>query len=190
MTRIRISLLPAELKKQSSMMKMWTIMALVLAVIAMIMLAGNILFSFWLNTPVADLKSLKDQNASMTENIGRLSYIQEMFDEIENNNAIIETLMGKSPDWTYVMDETTSGMTVNGIDMSRMEIIAVGETTGCLVKGKTENTKNLDRWLAHMESLDSVESVDLGNITTQPYANGRLVFHFDAWITIAEWNKE
>ena len=161
MTRIRISLLPAELKKQSSMMKVWTILALVLAIIALIMLAGNILFNFWLKTPVAELESLKNQNKSMTENIGRLSYIQEMFDEIENNNRIIQELSGNNPDWAYLLNETSDNLTVYGLDMSRMEIVAVGEGKGCSITGNTMNVDNLNVWVKHMESLDGVESVSI-----------------------------
>ena len=190
MTRIRISLLPAELKKQSSMMKVWTILALVLAIIALILLAVNILFNFWLKTPVAELESLKSQNNNMTQNIGRLSYIQEMFDEIESNNAIIENLQGNNPDWAFLIDETSADLTVYGINMSRMEIIAVGETPGCIITGETLNTDNLDAWIAQVESLNSVDSISIGKITTEPLSGGGLVFHFEAMLTISQWNKE
>lgn len=190
MTKIKISLLPAELKKQSSMMKVWTILALILTIIALVLLAGNILLNFWLKTPVADLESLKEQNQSMTENIGRLSYIQEMFDEIENNNAIIATLQSNNPDWAYLINETSGNLTVYGINMSRMEIISAGEDQGCYIKGETENTNSLDDWLAHLGTLKSVESVSLGKITTESLSGGRLIFHFDAFITIAKWNRE
>lgn len=190
MKKIRISLLPAELKKQSSMMKIWTILALMLAIIALILLAGNILFNLWLKTPVAELEALKNQNKSMTENIGRLSYIQEMFDEIESNNTIIAALKGNNPDWAYLIDETSGNLTVYGINMSRMEIVAVGEMLGCQIKGVTDNVDNLSNWKAYAESLDGVEMVSLGDISTQNLSNDKLVFHFEAWITISRWNKE
>jgi hypothetical protein len=190
MTRIRISLLPAELKRQSSMMKVWTIVALVLAIIALIMLAGNILFNFWLKTPVAELEALKNQNKNMTENIGRLSYIQEMFDEIESNNRIILELQGNKPDWAYLLDETSGNLTIYGVNMSRMKIVAVGEETGCVITGQTNNADNLDVWINHMESLEGVESVSLGEITTEISPLGGLVYNFDAEVTIAKWNQE
>ena len=190
MTRIKISLLPAELKKQSSMMKVWTIMALMLAIIALVLLAGNILFNFWLQTPVAELESLKNQNKSMTDNIGRLFYIQEMFDEIEANNNIIKSLEGNDPDWAYLIDETSGDLTIYGIDMDRMEIVAVGEETGCFISGETMNADNLNFWRTHMETLGVVDSVSLGDITTEALTGGRLIYHFDALITIAKWNME
>jgi hypothetical protein len=189
MTRIRISLLPAELRRQSSMMKVWTIVALVLAIIALVMLAGNILFNFWLKTPVNELESLKNQNKNMTENIGRLSYIQEMFDEIENNNRIIEGLQGNKPDWAYLLDETSGDLTIYGINMSRMKITAVGEKTGCVITGQTGNADNLNVWIAHMVSLEGIDSVSLGEITTQS-SSGGLIYHFDAEVIIASWNQE
>ncbi len=133
------------------MMKIWTILALVLAILALIMLAGNILINFWLKIPVAELESLKNQNKSMTENIGRLYYIQEMFDAIELNNRIIKELSGNNPDWSYLLDETRD-MTVYGINMSRMEIITVGEGQGCSITGNTRNVDNLNVWIKHMES--------------------------------------
>ena len=190
MTRIRISLLPAELKKQSSMMKVWTILALVLTIVAMVLMAGNILFSFWLETPVSELESLKDQNKNMTDNIGRLIYIQEMFDEIETNNSIIKALEGNNPDWAYLLGETSADLTLYGLNMTRMELVAVGEESGCQITGETENAENLDNWRTHIESLDGIDSILLGEITTEPLSEGRLVFHFDAWITIAQWNME
>ena len=186
MTRIKISLLPAELKKQSSMMKVWTILALVLAIVALVLLAVNILFNFWLKTPVADLESLKNQNKSMTENIGRLSYIQEMFDEIENNNAIIASLEGENPNWAYLINETSGNLTVYGINMSRMEIAT---TEGCHITGDTKNVDNLDNWLAHLETLEGIESVLLNEVTTT-LSGDELVFHFEAQIAIAKWNKD
>lgn len=190
MTRIKISLLPAELKRQSSMMRMWTIIALVLAILAMIMLAGNILFSFWLKTPVAELESLKTENKSMTENIGRLSYIQEMFDEIENNNAIINGLKGNDPEWEYLVAAVSGDLTLYGLNMSRMEIKTGGEVPGCLITGTTDDVTNLDGWMADMQELDTVGAVSLREITTQTIGDGQLVFHYEAWITIDKWNRE
>ena len=186
MTRIKISLLPAELKKQSSMMKVWTILALVLAIVALVLLAVNILFNFWLKTPVADLEALKNKNKNMTENIGRLSYIQEMFDEIENNNAIIASLEGNNPNWAYLINETSGNLTVYGINMSRMQITTSG---GCQITGDTRNVDNLDNWLAHLEDLEGIESVILSKVTTA-ISGDELVFHFEAQIAIAKWNRE
>ena len=190
MTKIRISLLPEELRKQSSAMKRWTILAMVLAIVAFVLLAGNILFSFYLNSPVAELESLKDQNKSMTENIGRLAYIQEMFDEIENNNRTIEGLIGNDPDWSHLMDVSAGDLTLYGINISRLEITALGESPGATVKGKTYDVTNITRWVENTELQDSLGDVSLGNITTGSGSGGKLEFYFDAVIGISKWNKE
>ncbi len=190
MTKIRISLLPAELKKQSSMMKMWTIIALVMAIVASVLLVGNMLFSFYLKAPAMELESLKNENKSMTDTIGRLSYIQEMFDQIENNNRIIESLMGNNPDWAYVIETAASDLTLYGINISRMEVIAVGETQGCVIAGKTYYVDNITSWIEHAKLQSNLENITLSNISTGTGAGGKLEFHFDAVVGIAKWNKE
>lgn len=189
MKKIRISLLPSELKKQSSMMKVWTIMAMVLAIIALVLLAGNILFSFYLESPVAELESLKTENKNITENIGRLSYIREMFDEIENNNNTIKILKGNNPDWQYLLDETTSNAAVYGIRISRFELVASGGEPGCMISGETENIDEIKNWITSFDSKEGIMSTELGNISVSS-SGGNTIYRFDLAIGIADWNME
>ncbi|MBN2558742.1 MAG: hypothetical protein JXB33_08320 [Clostridia bacterium] len=190
MTRIRISLLPAELRKQSSALKRWTLVALIFTILALVLLAGNLLFRFYLLTPVMELESLKNQNKSMTENIGRLSYIQEMFDGIEENNRIIASLKGVDPDWVYVIEQSAGNLAAYGINISRMEINAVGETPGSLIQCRTGDVANIAGWLETTGDNDALMDVSLSDISAAAGTGGRLEFHFDAYITIARWNMK
>ena len=190
MTRIRISLLPAEMRRQSSIMKIWTIVAMVLAILAMILLAGNILLSLYIKEPMKELDRLKTEQQNITENIGRLSYIQEMFDEIESNNADIKELRGLDPDWWNVIDMTSANAGLFGIKVDRMEIVSTGETPGCKLTCWTNDLDNLKKWSSYMEGIDGIDSVQMTDINTNVISQNEIEFKFNVVIRISQWNAE
>lgn len=190
MTKIHISLLPAEMRRQSSIMKIWTVIAMILAIIAMILLAGNILLSLYIQQPVNELESLKTEQQNITENIGRLSYIQEMFDEIEAIDTDIENLRGVDPDWSYVIDMISSNAGLYGIKVNRMEIMAGGQSTGGIMTCWTEDVENINAWSDNLEEIDGIGYVEISNIITNLMSDNKLEFQFSATIGINKWNEE
>ena len=190
MTKIHISLLPAEMKRQSSIMKIWTIVAMVLMIIAMILLAGNILLSLYIKEPVAELERLKVEQQSITQNIGRLAYIKEMFDEIDANNADIDRLRGVNPDWAYVMEITTGNSGLYGIKVNRMDIAISGDAQGCILSCWTKDIDNISRWVESFDEIDAIGYVQVRDIITNVFPGNELEFQFNAVIGIDNWNKE
>ncbi|MBN2884294.1 MAG: hypothetical protein JXN10_12265 [Clostridia bacterium] len=190
MTRIRISLLPAEMRRQSSIMKIWTIVAMVLAILAMILLAANILMSLYLKEPVKELDRLKTEQQNLTVNIGRLSYVKEMFDEIEEIQADIAELRGVDPDWFFVIDSVASDAGLYGVKVDRLEITTAGENPGCVMTCWTADIENIDRWMEHIGENDGVEYVVMTNINTLVKPGNKLEFQFNAVLTIGTWKAE
>ncbi len=190
MTKIRISLLPAELKKQSSIIKRWTIVALVLTIIALILLAGNILLSVYLIAPANELESLKNENQNLTENIGRISYIQEMFDTIEANNSTIENLEGTETDWAYSIDEALADITVYGISVDRLEMRKTGDAPGCKISAWSPEVANINSWLDQARERENISHVNLSNIRTVSGSGNQYTVFFDAAIGIENWTEE
>lgn len=189
MSKIRISLLPAELKKQSSIIKMWTVVALVLTIIALVLLAGNILLSVYLKAPEDELDSLKAENANLTENIGRISYIQEMFDTIEENNRIIEGLQGEETDWGYALNEFLADITVYGIKVDRLKMIRTGETPGCTLTATTGDVGNVQKWSEQARARDNITHVNLSNIQAISGSGDNITIKFEAAIGIGSWTE-
>jgi len=189
MTKIRISLLPAELKKQSSMIKKWTLLALILTILALILLAGNILMTLYVKVPVSDLESLKNQNKNLTENIGRIEYIQEMFDTIELNNKLIKEIKAIDPDWSYSIKESIADITLYGISVDRVEISAVGETPGCSITASTGNLENITKWSDQARESENISYVIISNIRTASGSDNKLIFHFYAEVGLKSWNE-
>ena len=190
MTKIHISLLPDEMRRQSSIMKIWTIVALVLAIMAMILLAGNILLSMYIKDPMAELDRLKTEQQNVTENIGRLAYIQEMFDEIEANNANIEKLKGLDPDWGYVIDMTSSNAGLYGVKVRRMDIVASGDNPGCILSCWTKDIENIRKWSDFINEQDGIGYVQMSDILTNVFPDNELEFQFNAILGIDKWNEE
>lgn len=189
MTKIRISLLPAELKKQSSMIKKWTLLALILTILALILLAGNILMTLYVKVPVSELESLKNENKNLTENIGRIEYIQEMFDTIELNNKLIKDIKALDPDWSYSIKESIADITLYGISVDRVEISAVGETPGCAITASTDNLDNITKWSDQARARNNISYVDISNIRTTSSSDNKLTFHFYAMVGLESWNE-
>ncbi|MFO7611454.1 MAG: hypothetical protein R6W99_03060 [Clostridia bacterium] len=190
MTKIRISLLPAELKKQSSIIKRWTLMALILTIIALILLVGNILLSFYIRVPVYLLESLKTENKSLTENIGRIAYVQEMFDTIEVNTKTIESLMGIEADWAYSINEALADITIYGISVDRLEIRKSGDAPGCKISAWTSMVSNINNWINQARERENIAYVNLSNIRTVSGSGNQFTVFFDAAIGIENWTEE
>ena len=178
------------MRRQSSIMKIWTIVAMVLAIIAMILLAGNILMSLYIKQPMDELESLKTEQRSLTENIGRLSYIQEMFDELEKSNADIKDLRGLDPDWWNVINMVSADAGLFGVKVNRMEIKSTGETPGCIMACWTNNLDNLDAWASYMGDMDGIDYVQMRDINTSVISQDKIEFQFNVVIGISQWKAE
>ncbi|MDX1358893.1 MAG: hypothetical protein R3232_08685 [Clostridia bacterium] len=190
MTRIRISLLPSELKRQSSLMRLWTIVAMVLAIIAIALLIANLLLAGFINSSVSELEQLKAENDRYTENIGRLSYIKEMFDEIEANNAEITGLRGVDPDWGFVVDSVAADAGLYGIKVDRMVITTKSDEPACTLYCWTSDIDNIDVWKEHINGLGDVNVVEITDVTTNVLSENRLEFKFTTVLGISRWKAE
>ena len=190
MTRIHISLLPDEMRRQSSIMKIWTVIALVLAIIAMILLAGNILLAIYIQQPIDELERLKVEQQNLTEDIGRLSYIQQLFDDVEATEADIAGLRGVDPDWFYLINKTASGAGTHGIRVDRMELTTVGESPGCILTCWTSDIDNVNDWDEYLSSINGISDVQMFNIDTLAYSDDELEFIFIVFVGISKWKAE
>lgn len=192
MTKIRISLLPTELKKQSSIVKVWTLLALLLAVLALILLAGNILLSFYLKVPVDELERLNDENKNLTQQIGRIEYIREMFDTIELNNNIISDLRGSDADWSYSINESFADITMYGINVEKLELGKIKGSPVCSITAWTDSLSNITRWSDQALERDSISYVVIDNIdavSTVSDLKNKLIFYFDAEVGLKSQNE-
>lgn len=192
MTKIRISLLPVELKKQSSIVKVWTLLALILAVLALILLAGNILLSFYLKVPVDELEWLNDENKNLTQQIGRIEYIREMFDTIELNNNIISDLKGSEADWSYSINESLGDITMYGINVEKLQMGLVEGLPVCSITAWTDSLSNISNWSDQAGERDSISYVIVGNIdavSTVSDLKNKLIFYFDAEVGLKSRNE-
>lgn len=189
MTKIRISLLPKELKKQSSLVKVWTLLALALTIIALVLLAGNILLAFYVKVPVDELESLKNQNKSLTQNLGRIEYIQEMFDSIEHNNDLIKDLKGLDADWSYSIVESLADITLYGIKVDNIQIGKVEGVPGCVITAWTDSLSNVSNWSDKARERDNISHVIVSDITTVSDSEDKLTFYFHADVELKSWSE-
>lgn len=190
MDRIRISLLPSELKRESSIMRRWTFVALILTIVALIIFLVSFMFNVYLRGPIDELNSLKVQNNLMTENISRLSYIQEMFDTIENNNGIITTLKGKDVDWTYIFNLSSNNLTLYNITVRRISIDAKVEGVNGTIIGQCGTINEMTAWAKATENLAGIDSVQLVNLKKLQLGEDESTFSFEANLVIIKWNEE
>ena len=189
MTKIRISLLPADLKKQSSIVKVWTLVALFLTVIALILLIGNILLTFYVKVPVDELESLKNENKNLTENIGRIEYIREMFDTIELNNNLIKNIKGLDTDWSYSINKSLADITIYGINVDKLQIGSVEEIPVCGISAWTDSLSNITNWSDQARETDSISYVIISNINAVSDINNKLTFSFYAEVGLKSGNE-
>jgi len=189
MTKIRISLLPAELKKQSSIVKIWTLLALLLTVIALVLLVGNVLLTFYVKVPVDELESMKNENKNLTQSIGRIEYIQEMFDTIELNNNLIKDIKGLDADWSYSINESLADITLYGINVEKLQIGIVEEIPVCGITAWTDSLSNISNWSDQARERDSISYVIIDNISTVSDSENKLTFYFYAEVGLKSWNE-
>ncbi len=190
MDRIRISLLPSELKRESSIMRRWTLVAMIMAIVAVMLFLVSFMFNIYLQGPIDELNSLKTQNSLMTENISRLSYIQEMFDTIEHNNDIIFTLKGKDVDWVYVFDLSSNNLTLYNIAVRQISIDSKVEGVNGTIIGQCGTINEMTSWAKATENLTGIDSVQLINLKKLQLGEDKSVFSFEAHLIISKWNEE
>lgn len=190
MTKIRISLLPVEMKRQSSMMRVWTVIAVVLVVIAIALLISNLLMARAIKGPVDELEHLKTEQQHTIENIGRLSYIKEMFDEIQANNVEINNLRGIDPEWVDSMILSATDVGLYGIRVKRMALSTGSEKPNCVLTCWTDDVDNIRLWIDFIEGLEGIESVRTTDITTNVLSENTLEFQFNAVLGLSQWNAE
>lgn len=190
MDRIRISLLPSELKRESSIMRRWTLVAMVMSIVAVIVFLVSFMFNVYLQGPIDELDSLKVQNSLMTENISRLSYIQEMFDTIEHNNGIITTLKGKDVDWTFVFNLSSNNLTLYNISVKQIGIDAKVEGVNGTIIGQCGTINEMTAWAEATENLAGIDSVQLSNLKKLQLGEDESAFSFEAHLVIINWNEE
>ncbi|MBN2852255.1 MAG: hypothetical protein JXQ23_05900 [Clostridia bacterium] len=171
-------------------MRRWTFFALIISVVAVVLFLVSFMFNIYLQGPIAELQSLKDQNSLMTESISRLSYIQEMFDTIEVNSGIINTLKGKNVDWTYVFDLSSNNITLHNISVKQIKIDAKAEGVNCTIVGECNSINEMTAWANSTRELDGIGSVELVDINKLQTSNEKSAFYFVAQIQITKWNVE
>jgi hypothetical protein len=187
---IKISLLPYELKRQSSIMRRWTLVALILTVIAIAFFMVSYLFGVYLRGPINELQGLKEENDIMTNRISRLSYIEEMFDTIEHNNVIIKRLKGNNVDWKFTYDLTTNNITLYNITVKQISIDSKASGVNGLIVAEGATIADIIAWADATRNLKDIDSVELVNLTKNTKNKEKSSFYFEANIVISKWNEE
>lgn len=187
MPNIRISLLPADLKKESEVIRRWTLFALILAIIAMVILAGSFLFNATLKGPKSELESLIDQNSLYTDSISRLSYIEELFDATAQDKAILSDLMGSDLDWEFVYRQMSNNITLYDINVVQLVVSRVAGSPNALIIGECSSLEELIAWTNSTSDLPGIDSFDLVE-TSLIDGNGEdSMFSFEVRMNINQW---
>ena len=187
---IKISLLPSELKKRSSVMRRWTLFSMVLSILAFALVLVSFLVSSYVRGPINELHQLEDENDILTTSISGLSYIQEMYDSIEYNNNIIISIKGEEIDWPFVYNVVSNDITLYNITVKQIQLDSTAVDINGVIVGECDTIKDAIAWAESTRQLSEIESVELTDISIINANSDNPAFYFKALFNIIKWNAE